>query len=153
MIGPIEKVRNWAEKPIVVVDVRCNDRTAHLSATEQKRLKDMLDSLEEDMAEHYTELPKGSDGEPIKLNDDLFSDGCGRFKCIGFKYDGAWSVLCGDGVVPVWIPSGQCKHYRHRKVEDVLHDFALECEESGFKGPDVTKLIDRFSNELRMVEE
>ena len=116
------------------------------------RFDTMLDAIEAEVAERYMKLPEDADGVPIRIGDTIenWHVSIGPIDAICFMGNGEWEVYKNGNS---WVVSGEERHVKPRTVEDVLHDFAIACEDAGFKGPDVTRLIREYSDELQMKEE
>ena len=110
----------------------------------------LIELLEQADPDTHMELPKDADGEYIHIGDlmecDRLPNGnrvCGEVKVIG------------DGIV--WLHNVQyfihAKYLRHHKptVEDILHDFAIACEDAGNAGPAVAVLAGKYADRLREV--
>ena len=104
------------------------------------------------MAERgWVRLPKDADGVLIRVGDTLTDDA--EFKSGGkvkglMLDDQEWLVTFGRGWTDV--SAHEWHHYHEPTVEDVLHDFAIACEDGGFSGPDVTQLIAEYAKKLRL---
>lgn len=118
-----------------------------------KKLHELVDEIEREIAERYMELPTDRNGEVVHIGDELYYEGYNQqFKvgCINIQYAHIYVKDAPNG--DTWKPE-ECVHVKQRTIEDVLQDYAYDYME-WYEGHSPTnkkhdEIIEKYAAEIR----
>ncbi len=102
-----------------------------------------------DMCRHWH--PRGKDGKPIVRGDVVYGEDGVGYNVSGIVKDKPHCVVGEreDGTCK-WMRPEWLTHEKPVTVADVLREFALACEESGYRDPSIGGLLDKYAAKLRL---
>ena len=113
----------------------------------------VLEILVEEIEQQYIKLPLDADGVHIKPG-DYMALGDSRGEVIALTYTPGnslpWEMQLDDGE---WYSTQFAHHVQHETVESVLSDFAIACEEQGYKDPHIDGLLEEYAERIRKAVE
>ena len=124
----------WVQKDGSIV-LTTNIHGVYYGENYGEAIRQMIDSVEEEIAERYMELPVDADGVPIRIGDTVTANDW-RYtrEVVGF------AVVCKDEEgYRVWHEPHELTHVKPRTLEDVLTDFAEAIEERGTEWVDASQ--------------
>lgn len=114
----------------------------------QEHIADMLDAIEQELAERYVELLVDADGVPIHVGDVMaYADNTKPMEVIALVPPAVF--LTEDG--PRY--ADMCRHHHAHTVEDVLTEFAAKLIERGELTNGGAQTIAEYAKRLKLAGE
>ena len=163
-----EELREWADTGVSAATIgeirtKLTAIADRIDAEHERGMADAFETRNSDEnleSDGWVRLPKDADGEPIRVGDVLVSrygeDEYIRTVSYLIRGNERWDYQFDDDdddtrdVNDMSDFYENTRHYHEPTVEDVLHDFAIACEDGGFSSPDVTRLIEEYAAKLRL---
>lgn len=119
---------------------------------QQRCLGKVADEIEAD----YMRLPVDADGVPFHIGDKVDSDHYEDGTIIGVHYLRAPNGVVFEEIAvqpngwdtATWRDPEEYAHHHEPTVEDVLREYAIECEDAGNSGPEVKRLATEYAERI-----
>ena len=115
----------------------------------KRKLVEITDAIEAEVAERFMELPVDADGVPVHIGDMLFYKPYNqtfRVGCVEYQYALVYVKDYANG--SHWKPE-ECTHVKPRTVEDVVQEAIQWGFTYGKGGMDTSEQRDKFAAEIR----
>lgn len=149
-----DELREWATGLFntrkTVLDIADRIDAAHEEALASSYFDGVFSDGE--LAENgFIRLPVDADGEYIRIGDMMDTEHFGTVEVEGFVHNSiAFYNYSGQPAYLCTSPVTLCRHHHAPTVEDVLHEFALACEDAGNAGPEVARIAAEYAAKLRL---